>query len=210
MTSLHSPFPDLLYIFPHFEWPETPNIFSTGSIGILSFKKILSSFSKFQAFAFKKNTPGFHMPFSRIIYILSVQCPLSHLMTQMGLLIYLWGTWVAGLPVLPSSLQVLWFLPFFPPQFLFYIVHFCTGNTYRASIPALVGRYFSQICSGCSFVILCGGVNFSSVKKHNLAESLLTITHYSEASVDNPWSHCISTLQQFITLTRNKQGTWMD
>lgn len=44
------------------------------------------------------------MLFSSIMYVLSVQWPLSHLMTQRGLLIYLW---IAGLPVLTESLQVL-------------------------------------------------------------------------------------------------------
>lgn len=112
MTSLHPQPPDLLYISSHFQQPETPDSFSTGSVGILNFNKILSFFSKFQAFVLQ-NSPGFHMSFSRIIYVLSVQCLLSHLMTQMALLIYLWGTGIAELPVLTSSLQVLWFLPFF-------------------------------------------------------------------------------------------------
>lgn len=98
-TCTHTESPDLVYISPRFGWPE--NLIFSELKGILSFNKFL--LYKFQAFVLK-NPQGVHMPFSRIMYVLSVQCPLSHLMTQMGLLIYLW---IAGLPVLTESLQVL-------------------------------------------------------------------------------------------------------
>lgn len=103
------PSPDFLYISHHFEWPETPDIFSTGSVGILRSNKILSFFSKFQAFVFKKNPQtkpsGFHMPFSRIIYVLSVAVSLKSPNGTDGSA-DLCCAWIAGLPVFLTSFMI--------------------------------------------------------------------------------------------------------
>lgn len=116
-------------------------------------------------------TLGVHIPFSRIMYVLPVQCPLSHLMTQMGLLIYLW---IAGLPVLTVSLQVLWFLPLFLPQFQFCVFYLLTKNTHRASILALLDRYCCSICSDC-FLWYCLVELISFLWKKNPKRNLVEL-----------------------------------